>query len=96
MRSAVPSEGGHKSYLLPVVEIAAMNAALYFAGRQILEPAHFKVTPAKPRRPRARPDDQRIAGSFLGEPLFRISPMLLDRRARQGARAARRHRSLEE
>jgi Domain of unknown function (DUF3943) len=141
MRPALPQDdGGHKSYILPVVEIVAMDAALNLAGRLLLDPATFDVTPASIRRnlrgpsvvdddpfeinqvghpyqgamyhgiarsnglsywpsvaytfagsalweiagettPPSRNDQiaSGIAGSFLGEPLFRISRLLLER-----------------
>ena len=147
MRPAVPQDddgrkedGPHKSYMLPVVEIVAMDAAVNLAGRLLLEPATFDVTPPSIRRnlrgpwvvdddpfeinqvghpyqgamyhgiarsnglsywpsvaytfagsafweiagettPPSRNDQiaSGIAGSFLGEPLFRISRLLLDR-----------------
>ena len=130
----------HKSYVLPAVEIVAMDAAVNLAARQVMGPAHYQVTPASIRRnlrgpwvvdddpfeinqflhpyqgamyhgiarsnglgywpsvaytlagsalweiageitPPARNDQiaSGIAGSFLGEPLFRISRLLLDR-----------------
>jgi hypothetical protein len=130
----------HKSYILPAVEIVAMDAAVNLAARQVMGPAHYEVTPATIRRnlrgpwvvdddpfeinqflhpyqgamyhgiarsnglgywpsvaytfagsalweiagentPPARNDQiaSGIAGSFLGEPLFRISRLLLDR-----------------
>jgi hypothetical protein len=130
----------HKSYILPAVEIVAMDAAVNLAARQVMGPDHYKVTPASIRRnlrgpwvvdddpfeinqflhpyqgamyhgiarsnglgywpsvaytfagsalweiagentPPARNDQiaSGVAGSFLGEPLFRISRLLLDR-----------------
>jgi hypothetical protein len=130
----------HKSYVLPAVEIVAMDAAVNLAARQVMGPAHYEVTPATVRRnlrgpwvvdddpfeinqflhpyqgamyhgiarsnglgywpsvaytfagsalwevagettPPSRNDQiaSGIAGSFLGEPLFRISRLLLDR-----------------
>jgi hypothetical protein len=143
-RPALPQDAqddrGHKSYVLPVVEIAAMDAAVNLGGRLLLDPATFEVTPASIRRnlrgpwvvdddpfqlnqfghpyqgamyhgiarsnglsywpsvaytfagsalwevagettPPSRNDQiaSGIAGSFLGEPLFRISRLLLDR-----------------
>ena len=135
-----PGERGHKSYLLPVVEIVAMDAAINRVGSLILEPATFDVTSESIRRnlrgpwvvdddpfqinqfghpyqgamyhgiarsnglgywpsvaytfagsafweiagettPPSRNDQiaSGIAGSFLGEPLFRISRLLLER-----------------
>jgi hypothetical protein len=141
MRPALPQDdGGHKSYILPVVEIVAMDAALNLGGRLLLDPATFDVTPASIRRnlrgpsvvdddpfeinqvahpyqgamyhgiarsnglsywpsvaytfagsalweiagettPPSRNDQiaSGIAGSFLGESLFRISRLLLER-----------------
>src|SRR5687768_17738338 len=133
------SETGHKSYILPVVEIVAMDAAVNLGGRLVLDPATFRVTPESIRRnlhgPWVVDDDpfqvnqfghpyqgamyhgiarsnglsywpsvaytfagsalweiagettppsandqiaSGIAGSFLGEPLFRISRLLLE------------------
>ena len=130
----------HKSYVLPLVEIVAMDAAVNLAGRLLVDPASFEVTPASIRRnlrgswvvdddpfqinqfghpyqgamyhgiarsnglsywpsvaytlagsalweiagettPPSRNDQiaSGIAGSFLGEPLFRISRLLLER-----------------
>jgi hypothetical protein len=135
-----PNGGAHKSYVLPVVEIVAMDAALNLGGRLLVDRAEFTVTPASIRRnlrgpwvvdedpfqinqlghpyqgamyhgiarsnglgywpaaaytfaasalweiageatPPSRNDQiaSGIAGSFLGEPLFRISRLLLDR-----------------
>ena len=134
------SETGHRSYILPVVEIVAMDAGINRVGSQILEPETFRVTPESIRRNLRGPwvvDDDPfqvnqfghpyqgamyhgiarsnglgywpsvaytfagsalweiagettppsandqiasgIAGSFLGEPLFRVSRLLLDR-----------------
>ncbi|HUP39562.1 MAG TPA: DUF3943 domain-containing protein [Vicinamibacterales bacterium] len=131
---------GHKSYILPAIEIVAMDAAVNLVARQVMDPAQYEVTPASIRRnlrgpwvidddpfeinqflhpyqgamyhgiarsnglgywpsvaytfagsafweiagektPPARNDQiaSGIAGSFLGEPLFRISRLLLDR-----------------
>ena len=131
---------GFKSYLLPVVEIVAMDTALNLAGRALYEPPTFDVSSVSIRRNLRGPwvvDDDPfqvnqfghpyqgamyhgiarsnglgywpsvvytfagsafweiagettppskndqiasgIAGSFLGEPLFRISRLLLDR-----------------
>src|SRR5688572_8525190 len=52
IRPALPQEngGGHKSYILPVVEIVAMDAAINLGGRLLVEPADFEVTPASIRR----------------------------------------------
>ena len=135
----VQEERGHKSYVLPVVEIVAMDAALNLAGRLVLEPEVFEVSAASIRRnahgpwvvdddpfqvnqfwhpyqgamyhgiarsngqgywpsmvytfggsvlweivgettPPSRNDQiaSGIAGSFLGEPLFRISRLLVE------------------
>jgi uncharacterized protein DUF3943 len=134
-----PDDQGHKSYVLPVIEILAMDAAFNLAGRVLYEPATFEVTSKTIRRnlrgpwvvdddpfqvnqfghpyqgamyhgiarsnglnywtsmaytfassalweiagettPPSRNDQiaSGIAGSFLGEPLFRISRLLLD------------------
>jgi hypothetical protein len=131
---------GHKSYILPVVEIVAMDAAVNRIGSVLLEPETFRVTRESIRRnlrgpwvvdddpfqinqfghpyqgamyhgiarsnglgywpsvaytfaasalweiagettPPSRNDQiaSGIAGSFLGEPLFRISRLLLER-----------------
>ena len=138
--AVVQEDPGHKSYLLPVVEILAMNAMVNLAGRQLMDPVHYEVTPESVRRnlrgswvvdddpfeinqfghpyqgamyhgiarsnglgywpsvaytfaasalweiagettPPSRNDQiaSGIAGSFLGEPLFRISRLLLER-----------------
>jgi hypothetical protein len=139
-QSAQPEEDEpHKSYLLPVAEIVAMDTALNFSGRLIFEPATFEVSRDSIRRNlrdrwvvdddpfqvnqflhpyqgamyhgiarsnglsywqsvvytfggsalweiagetnRPSANDQiasGIAGSFLGEPLFRISRLLLE------------------
>jgi hypothetical protein len=132
--------GNHKSYLLPVVEIVAMDAGINIAGRYVDDPAAFKISSSSIRRNLGRSwvvDDDPfeinqighpyqgamyhgiarsnglnywqsmaytfggsvfweivgettppsfndqvssgIAGSFLGEPLFRISRLLLER-----------------
>ena len=139
-RSAPHDAGGHKSYILPAVEIVAMDAAVNLGGRLATDPAHYEVTPHSIRRnlrgpwvvdedpfeinqflhpyqgamyhgiarsnglgywtsaaytfagsalweiagestPPSRNDQiaSGIAGSFLGEPLFRISRLLLER-----------------
>ena len=130
----------HKSYILPAVEIVAMDAGVNLGGRLLIGPANYEVTPDSIRRnlrgpwvvdddpfeinqflhpyqgamyhgiarsngltywpsvaytfagsalweiagettPPSRNDQiaSGIAGSFLGEPLFRISRLLLDR-----------------
>ena len=130
----------HKSYILPAVEIVALDSAVNLGGRHLIDPANYAVTPASIRRnaggpwvidddpfeinqflhpyqgamyhgiarsnglsywpsvaytfagsalweiagettPPSRNDQiaSGIAGSFLGEPLFRISRLLLDR-----------------
>ena len=136
-----PEDNGFKSYVLPMVEIVAMDAAVNLAARQVMTPASdYEVTAASIRRNLRGPwvvDDDPfqinqfghpyqgamyhgiarsnghgywpsvaytfigsalweiagettspssndqiasgVAGSFLGEPLFRISRMLLDR-----------------
>ena len=139
-RAELPEDRGHKSYVLPVVEILAMDAAFNLVGRALYEPATFEVTSQTIRRnlrgpwvvdddpfqvnqfghpyqgamyhgiarsnglnywssmaytfassalweiagetsPPSRNDQiaSGIAGSFLGEPLFRISRLLLER-----------------
>src|SRR5687768_13984695 len=133
-------DNGHKSYILPIVEIVAMDAGVNRVGRMIFEPATFDITTNSIRRnlrgpwvvdddpfqinqfghpyqgamyhgiarsnglnywpsvaytfagsalweiagettPPSRNDQiaSGIAGSFLGEPLFRISRLLLER-----------------
>jgi hypothetical protein len=133
-------DGGHRSYILPLVEIVGMDAAVNRIGSQLLDPATFQVTGKSIRHNLRGPwvvDDDPfqvnqvghpyqgamyhgiarsnglgywpsmaytfagsalweiagettqpssndqiasgIAGSFLGEPLFRISRLLLDR-----------------
>ena len=133
-------DGGHKSYVLPLVEIVGMDAAVNRIGSQLLDPATFQVTGKSIRHNLRGPwvvDDDPfqvnqvghpyqgamyhgiarsnglsywpsvaytfagsalweiagettppsfndqiasgIAGSFLGEPLFRISRLLLER-----------------
>lgn len=42
--------GNHKSFLLPIVEIVAMDAGINLAGRVVDDPAAFEVTPASIRR----------------------------------------------
>ena len=142
IRSAPALEDqGHKSYVLPAVEIVVMDAAINLVARQIMDqPVDYEVTPSSIRRnlrgpwvvdddpfeinqfghpyqgamyhgiarsnglgywpsvaytfvgsalweiageatPPSRNDQiaSGIAGSFLGEPLFRISRLLLDR-----------------
>ena len=130
----------HKSYILPAVEIVAMDSAVNLGGRHLIDPANYEVTPGSIRRnlrgpwvvdddpfeinqflhpyqgamyhgiarsnglgywpsvaytfagsalweiagettPPSRNDQiaSGIAGSFLGEPLFRISRLLIDR-----------------
>ena len=130
----------HQSYVLPVIEIVAMDAAINLAGRLLVDPAVFEVTPDSIRRNLRGPwvvDDDPfqinqfghpyqgamyhgiarsnglgywpsvvytlagsafweiagettrpsfndqiasgVAGSFLGESLFRVSRLLLDR-----------------
>jgi hypothetical protein len=130
----------HKSYILPAVQIVAMDAGVNLGARLVIDPAAYQVTPASIRRnlrgpwvvdddpfeinqflhpyqgamyhgiarsnglgywpsvgytfagsalweiagetkPPSRNDQiaSGIAGSFLGEPLFRISRLLLER-----------------
>src|SRR5919106_122527 len=40
----------HKSYILPAVEIVAMDAAVNLGGRLLIDPANYEVTPASIRR----------------------------------------------
>ena len=146
MSTACATSGaGHKSYVIPAVEIVAMDAAVNLAGRLVIDPATYQVTPGSIRRnlggpwvidddpfeinqflhpyqgamyhgiarsnglgywpsvaytfagsalweiagettPPSRNDQiaSGIAGSFLGEPLFRISRLLLDRADQAG------------
>jgi len=49
-RARPQDDRGHKSYILPAVEIMAMDAAVNLAGRLLLDPASFEVTPASIRR----------------------------------------------
>ena len=42
--------GGHKSYVLPVVEIVVMDAVVNRVGSMLLEPATFEVTQSSIRR----------------------------------------------
>ena len=141
MRSGLPQgDSGHKSFVLPVVEIVAMDAAINLAARHVDDPAFYRVTPTSIRRNLSHSwvvdedpfeinqighpyqgamyhdiarsnglnywqsmaytfagsafwevfgettppswNDQiatGIGGSFLGEPLFRISRLLLER-----------------
>lgn len=44
------TDGGHKSYIVPVVEIVAMDAAINLGGRMLMDPATFEITPASIRR----------------------------------------------
>ena len=139
-RAELPKDRDHKSYVLRVVEILAMDVAFNFVGRVLYEPATFEVTSKTIRRnlrgpwvvdddpfqvnqfghpyqgamyhgiarsnglnywtsmaytfassalweiagetsPPSRNDQiaSGIAGSFLGEPLFRVSRLLLER-----------------
>jgi hypothetical protein len=51
MRGTLPQgEGGHKSYLLPVVEIVAMDAGINLAARYVDNPASYEITSASIRR----------------------------------------------
>ncbi len=141
VRPGLPQgDSGHKSYILPAVEIVAIDAAVNLGGRLLIDPASFAVTPSSIRRnlrgpwvidddpfelnqfghpyqgalyhgaarsnglsywpsvaytfagsalweiagettPPSRNDQiaSGIAGSFLGEPLYRISRLLLER-----------------
>src|SRR5262245_12141603 len=153
-RAESPEDRGHKSYVLPVVEILAMDTAFNLAGRVLYEPATFEVTSNTIRRNLRGPwviDDDPfqvnqfghpyqgamyhdiarsngqnywssmaytfassalweiagettapsrndqiasgIAGSFLGEPLFRVSRILLEH-ADNGHSAWRKFASL--
>src|SRR5687768_2106094 len=40
----------HKSYILPAVEIVAMDAAVNLGGRLVIDPANYGVTPDSIRR----------------------------------------------
>src|SRR5215210_2307018 len=46
-RPTLPHEDrGHKSYVLPVVEIVAMDTAVNLGGRLLFDPSAFAVAPA--------------------------------------------------
>jgi hypothetical protein len=49
-RSAQQDQGGHKSFLLPVVEIVVMDAGINLAGRYVDDPAAFQISPESIRR----------------------------------------------
>jgi hypothetical protein len=72
MRPRLPQEDvGHKSYILPVVEIVAMDAAVNVGGRLLLDSANFAVTPASIRRNLRSPwviDDDPFELNQLGHP----------------------------
>ena len=47
VRPGLPQDAAaHKSYVLPLVEIVAMDAAVNLAGRLLIHPHSFTVTPA--------------------------------------------------
>ena len=48
--AGVRADAGHKSYLLPVVEIVAMDAGINVAGRYVDDPEAFKVSAESIRR----------------------------------------------
>ncbi len=51
MRAAqLEGGGGHKSYILPAVEIVAMDALVNLGGRALMEPADYEVTASSIRR----------------------------------------------
>jgi hypothetical protein len=51
MRGTLPQGGGaHKSFLLPVVEIVAMDAGINLAARYVEDPAFYEVSGASIRR----------------------------------------------
>jgi hypothetical protein len=139
-RARPEEDPGHRSDVVPAVEIVALNVAVNLAGRLVIDPANFEITSATIRRnlrsrwvvdddpfqinqfghpyqgamyhgiarsnglgywpsaiytfagsalweiagettPPSRNDQiaSGVAGSFLGEPLFRISRLLLER-----------------
>ena len=46
VRPALPQDdGGHKSYILPAVQIVAMDSLVNLAGRHLSNPANYDVTP---------------------------------------------------
>jgi hypothetical protein len=68
---ALPQDGDHKSHILPVVEIVAMDAALNLGGRLLLDRGGFDVTPASIRRNFGGPwvvDEDPFALNQLGHP----------------------------
>jgi hypothetical protein len=63
--------GGHKSYVLPIVEIVAMDAAFNRVGPLIYDPATFAVTPSTIRRNLRGPwvvDDDPFEVNQFGHP----------------------------
>jgi hypothetical protein len=62
---------GHKSYVLPIVEIVAMDAAVNRIGSMLLEPETFAVTPQTIRRNLRGPwvvDDDPFQVNQIGHP----------------------------
>lgn len=62
---------GHKNYLLPIVEIVAMDVGINLAGRVVDDPASFEVTTASIRRNLNRPwvvDDDPFEINQIGHP----------------------------
>ena len=49
-RAELQEDRDHKSYVLPVVQILAMDAAFNLVGRALYEPATFEVTSKTIRR----------------------------------------------
>src|SRR5687768_12391300 len=61
----------HKSYILPIVEIVAMDAGVNRVGSRILDPADFAVTPSTIRRNASGPwvvDDDPFEINQFGHP----------------------------
>src|SRR5687768_9315731 len=75
--------GGHKSYILPAVEIVAMDAGVNRVGRLLLEPTPFDVTSASIRRNLRGPwvvdddtvSDQPVRASLPGGDVSRDRPV---------------------
>jgi hypothetical protein len=70
-RTRPKADRGHNSYVLPAVEIVAMDAVVNLAGRLLLDPATFEVTPATIRRNLRGPwvvDDDPFQINQVGHP----------------------------
>jgi hypothetical protein len=48
--AGVRADGGHKNFLLPVVEIVAMDAGINLVARQVDDPAFYEISGASIRR----------------------------------------------